>query len=120
MAIDTSDAAHMRDARIFGNVIWTILYLAGIYLIEYFTGYGVYAFAVYVVYSLHSLQGLQVINSVEINQALNGLDQRITRIEEKLELEEFESVSPNDRLSKLDERLDEVDMRLTDVEDRGY
>lgn len=120
MPIDTSAAASMREARIFGNVLWTVIYLAGIYCIEYFTGYGIYALAIYAVYALHSLQGLQVINSVEINQALNSLDQRVTRIEKKLDLQDVEYVSPDDRLSRLDEKLDDLETRLTDIEEGRY
>ncbi|NCN66580.1 MAG: hypothetical protein CO158_06310 [Piscirickettsiaceae bacterium CG_4_9_14_3_um_filter_43_564] len=120
MAIDTSAAASMREARMFGNVLWTVIYLAGIYCIEYFTGYGIYTLAIYAVYALHYLQSLQVINSVEINQALNGLDQRVTRIEKKLELQEFEYVSPDDRLSRFDEKLDDLENRIADIEEVRY
>lgn len=116
MGIDTS--TNMRESRFFANVLWTIVYLVVLSLIEYFTGYGVYALAVFAVYAIHSLQNLQVINSVELNQVLSGLDQRISRIEEKLELEEFDYVLPSDRLSRHEDRFEEIEMRLSDIEEK--
>ncbi len=120
MNIHPKTTSLWREVRIFANVMWTSIILGVIYLIEYFTGYGIYALAVYAVYGINSLQNLQTINAVEIENFISSFDQRMSRIENKLELDEFEYVIPDDRLSKLDERLDEVDMRLTDVEERGY
>lgn len=120
MNIHPKTTSLWREARIFANVMWTAIILGVIYLIEYFTGYGIYALAVYTVYGINSLQNLQTINAVEIENFISSFEQRMSRIENKLELDEFEYVSPSDRLSKLDDRLNGVDMRLTNIEERGY
>lgn len=109
-----------REARVFANVMWTAIELGIIYLIEIFTSYGIYALAIYVVYGMNSISNLQTINAVEIDKFISSFKKRLSRIEKKLELDEFEQVLPDDRLSKLDDRLDDIEERLTDINERGY
>ncbi len=109
-----------REIRIFANIFWTVVVLSVIYLIEIYTSYGIYALAAYAVYGINSLQNLQTINAVEIESFISSFEGRLSRIENKLEMDDVDYVTPEDRLSKLDERLEGIDERLSDVEERGY